>query len=176
MINKNLFEPYPVKALEDRYQIATTAIYNRLNYLKIKPNRTGKKSFLTLEQLKLMDELHDHLLNGKTLQEFPVKSPQFSSEDFSELSTVEQDLYLEPSGVNLVELVEAIASALSPAKLSEFEELEKAAVNNWLLPSEKIRLLIGVKPKGNEFVRGNWKFIKSGKFGSQSAWRVIKIK
>src|SRR5512147_2406753 len=102
MTAKNLFEPYPVKALEDRYQIATTAVYNRLNYLKIKPNRVGKKSFLTLDQLKIMDELHDHLLNGKTLQEFSLNTPQLSSEEFSELSTVDQGLYLEPSGVNLV--------------------------------------------------------------------------
>ncbi|PAX56144.1 hypothetical protein CK510_10570 [Brunnivagina elsteri CCALA 953] len=56
--------------------------------------------------------------------------------------------------------------------------LERAQSANWLLTSEEIEQLIGVKPKceaGKEiFQRGCWIFTKVGKMGLQTAWKVSK--
>ncbi|NET45977.1 MAG: hypothetical protein F6K15_30620 [Okeania sp. SIO2B3] len=59
------------------------------------------------------------------------------------------------------------------------DELEKAAIGGWLLSTSEVKHLIGVKPycqKGsNIYTRGSWQFIKSGKIGGASAWRVLKL-
>ena len=58
------------------------------------------------------------------------------------------------------------------------DALERAAAAQWLLTTEEIEHLIGVKPKchGQEktYQRGIWKFIKVGKLGAQTAWQVTK--
>lgn len=87
--------------------------------------------------------------------------------------------------------MEAIAAALD--RLSEtlrarpqppvnplwyMEVLEQACASGWILASEEIHQLIGVKPTcpkdHDSFQRGNWVFIKTGKLGGQTAWRVSK--
>jgi hypothetical protein len=56
--------------------------------------------------------------------------------------------------------------------------LERAHVGHWILTSSEIQQLIGVKPScsHNEdtFQRGCWLFVKAGKLGAQTAWRVEK--
>lgn len=58
------------------------------------------------------------------------------------------------------------------------DALERAATANWLLTTEEIEQLIGVKPKchGKQttYQRGTWTFVKAGKLGAQTAWRVVK--
>ncbi|NET54572.1 MAG: hypothetical protein F6K09_40100 [Merismopedia sp. SIO2A8] len=56
--------------------------------------------------------------------------------------------------------------------------LERACDRHWVLTTDEIEQLIGVKPKchGTEttYQRGGWVFAKTGKLGSQTAWRVGK--
>lgn len=56
--------------------------------------------------------------------------------------------------------------------------LERAAKARWLITTEEIEQLIGVKPKchGHDktYQRGTWTFIKVGKLGAQTAWKVTK--
>ena len=58
------------------------------------------------------------------------------------------------------------------------EVLERAQSSNWLLTSEEIKQLIGVKPKceagKDSFQSGCWIFTKAGKMGLQTAWRISK--
>jgi hypothetical protein len=97
---------------------------------------------------------------------------------------------VEPGGGN-PPAMEAIAAALD--RLSEtlrarpqppvnplwyMEVLERACASSGILASEEIHQLIGVQPtcpKGHDsFRRGGWVFIKTGKLGGQTAWRVSK--
>ncbi len=97
---------------------------------------------------------------------------------------------VEPDGGNHQAMAE-IAAALD--RLSEtlraspsppvnplwyMEVLEQACASGWILASEEIHRLIGVKPtcpKGHDsFRRGGWVFSKTGKVGGQTAWRVEK--
>ncbi|NET11854.1 MAG: hypothetical protein F6K08_02860 [Okeania sp. SIO1H6] len=59
------------------------------------------------------------------------------------------------------------------------EELEKAAVGGWLLSTAEVKQLIGVKPyckkASNIYTRGSWQFIKVGKIGGATAWKVQKV-
>lgn len=56
--------------------------------------------------------------------------------------------------------------------------LAEVETQGWIISSEEVEQLIGVKPHcapgDNSFVRGCWKFVKAGKVGTHSSWRVIK--
>jgi hypothetical protein len=58
------------------------------------------------------------------------------------------------------------------------EKLERAYAANWILSTEELEQLIGVKPKCHpgqkSFQRGCWEFVKVGKLGAQVGWQVIK--
>ncbi len=56
--------------------------------------------------------------------------------------------------------------------------LEQAAAANWILTTDEIERLIGIKPQCHHgetsYHRGSWIFIKAGKIGTQTGWRVEK--
>ncbi|HHP7229945.1 MAG TPA: hypothetical protein ACFCUY_03685 [Xenococcaceae cyanobacterium] len=79
----------------------------------------------------------------------------------------------------LVQLETALASRLQLANpLWYMEVLEKAAAANWILTTEEVEQLIGIKPQCHHdetsYQRGSWLFIKAGKIGAQIGWRVEK--
>lgn len=53
--------------LQDRYDIGRTAVYSRIQSLQIEPDRKGNKAYISASQLKLLDELHDHLQRGDSM-------------------------------------------------------------------------------------------------------------
>jgi hypothetical protein len=56
--------------------------------------------------------------------------------------------------------------------------LEQADTQGWIISSEEVEQLIGIKPhcdSGHNFLmRGCWQFVKVGKIGTHSSWRVVK--
>ena len=80
---------------------------------------------------------------------------------------------------SLVKLEQTLASRLQPSNpLWYMDVLEKAEIANWVLTTDEVEHLIGIKPQchHNEtsFHRGSWVFTKAGKIGSQTGWRVKK--
>lgn len=65
-------QKFPTSKLQERYGTARSRIYSRLDALHIKPARQGKgnKTYITSDQLQLMDELHAHLKAGGKIDEF----------------------------------------------------------------------------------------------------------
>jgi hypothetical protein len=165
-------DPYPVSELTNRYNIGKQAVYNRLEALSIKPEKQSNRSYISSVQLLELDRLHKHIASGGTMADFEVSQTE------SNLTSV--DSLSMSSGLShtddLVTLVERIATALRPTTepLAHWEQLEKAVANNWLLTSADVKRVIGVKPKGDSFPRGSFTFIRSGRIGSQTAWRVVK--
>lgn len=88
--------------------------------------------------------------------------------------------HLQTVAAALTRLSEALAlTPPSPADpLWYMEILERACTGHWILTSIEIQKLIGVQPtcsKGGEsFQRGCWIFVKAGKVGTQTGWRVQK--
>lgn len=86
---------------------------------------------------------------------------------------------LETITESLVKLETTLASRLQPSNpLWYMDILEKAEAANWILSTEEVEQLIGVKPQCHHeetsYHRGNWVFIKVGKIGAQTGWRVQK--
>ena len=101
------------------------------------------------------------------------------------LSTVAD---IEPNQ-SLIPLLTKVASSLEKLKttlaqlqpqnpLWYMDVLEKAIAYNWVLSTDEVEKLIGVKPhcEHNEtaYHRGSWVFTKVGKVGAQTGWKVSK--
>ncbi len=81
----------------------------------------------------------------------------------------------------LIELESILAARLQPANpLWYMDVLEKALANNWILTTDEVEKLIGVKPhcehNQTEYHRGCWVFTKTGKIGAHIGWNVRKKK
>lgn len=82
---------------------------------------------------------------------------------------------------SLVKLETTLASRLQPPNpLWYMDVLEKAEAANWILTTDEVEHLIGVKPQCHHdetsYYRGSWVFIKAGKVGAQIGWKVQKQK
>ncbi len=78
---------------------------------------------------------------------------------------------------SLVKLETTLASRLQPVNpLWYMDVLAKAEAANWILSTDEVEQLIGVKPHCHHdqtsYHRGSWVFIKAGKIGAQAGWRV----
>ena len=59
--------------------------------------------------------------------------------------------------------------------LRKHQQLKEAAEEGWILTTSEIEEIIGTKPHGESYVRGNWLFVRSGKIGRESAWVVKRV-
>jgi hypothetical protein len=103
-------------------------------------------------------------------------TPSSQSETLSDRKIEE---YLVAIAQSLNKLEEILASRLQPANpLWYMDVLERAHDSHWVLSTEEIEKLIGVKPKcesgKNSYQRGCWLFVKAGKMGAQTGWHIIK--
>jgi hypothetical protein len=175
-----------VNQLSDRYDgLAKSAIYTRMEALKIKPERIGNRSYVNAQQLQLLDALHEFINSGGTTAEFlesrGLNKPQDGMEGLSSgLSTGQPDL---------VRLVTAIASEIvsrvqpqrpDPNPFAYYQMLEDAYRNGWLLSTSEIADLLDLSPAemrhyGDSFSEAGFVFTKAGyRAGGEVAWKVSK--
>ena len=183
-----------LEELQKRYSITRNPLYSRIKALGIKLGRRKGKSVATPEQIQQLDQIHEHLAAGGTLKTF-VPVGEIVVEDSTEQNTAKDSI----SGNNLevsdlataqdstvqtvqdsTELLLAVIKAMGKQRspLDAHRDLKEASEEGWLLTTAEIKEIIGVKPVikpgTNFYQRGNWKFIKAGRIGSQIAWRVQK--
>lgn len=136
--------------------------------------------------MELLDKLHEYVTQGGTMAEF---KSQLDAVD-SLLDTVDSkvdglDDIVKSNNSNDLELLgqvvsagieKALTSGKSKSPLWYMKELKEATEEGWLLTTSQVQELIGVKPKTkkgeNTYTRGSFSFVKSGKIGTQTAWKV----
>lgn len=64
---------FPVGQLEERYNIKTAALYERLKFLGIKSHKHEGKAYLDQEQLEQMNQLHEHIQETGKMEGFGGK-------------------------------------------------------------------------------------------------------
>ena len=166
-----------IKQLCDRYHLKSRqGLYDRLKALGIELKKDGNNSYANDEQLKALDELHEHLANGGRLKNF---TPILNTTVETVNSTLDNSLdtvnpILDNNTLTLA-LVDFLSNLTVKSPLDHHRDLEEAALKNWILSSGEIEKLLGVKPKGENFQRGFRLFQKSGRIGGQTAWKVSKI-
>ncbi len=193
-----------IKELCDRYGIKSRkSLYTRLNGLGIKLGKKNNKSYATEEQIALLDEQNEHIKKGGSIDNFePVKLAEVtvhntttyakryplgqdsSNTDISSIAeTTLQSTQLQITPELLDNVVAAISGAIAsnmtpPDPLWYLERLETARASEWELTTSQVKELIGVKPsckKGKKtFKRGSFIFVKTGRIGNETSWKVIK--
>jgi|GEM_PF-700516 len=184
----------PIAELPSRYKVSRQTIYDRMKFLNISTIKMEGKNYITNDDLSLMDSLNHHLSTGadKSLFELSAK-PAYKNKSKPKSAIVKQapqsvaDTVTEPIPTQLPipDLIEQLARAIplvgvafaskQSDPLSNYDALEKACSNSWIISTQKIQDLIGVKPHGSEYVWGSWKFIAKGKLGRGKGWIVEKV-
>ncbi|MGP1387862.1 MAG: hypothetical protein ACTS2F_30275 [Thainema sp.] len=183
---------FPVSELPARYDIARSQIYARLDALKqrdesLVPEKRGKKSYVDEKLIKLLDSMHVLISQqGETVSDAAdrVLSVEPQTRPMSPMSPVRQvyrtqdtSLVYQEQPSELAVLLSAIAGQQKqPDMLDRYRQLDEIAEKGWELPTHEISEILGLKTlSGTEFERHGFKFIRCGKVGSQSAWKVEKL-
>jgi hypothetical protein len=167
---------YKISELQARYGLnSKQSVYDRIKALNIETVHRGEISSDSLDKLDKLDKFM-RKNPGAKIWEFPRDIEYESSGQLDkstgqlDKSTGQLDNFNEA-----LQLVEAIARhfAANQDPLAKYKALEYAATHNILLPTSKIKELIGAKPRKNHFQRGAFIFNKTkNKIGQETAWKV----
>ena len=194
--NQELLDPELVKVMKQvASQIAAEGdldTANFLNNLATDLNRTWLKQHEFQPTLKkeiapdpwLEEDLpsqNSSVVTSKPAdaEKVVIEEPKLSASQ----SQVESDRQLAEHLITIAnslnKLEQTLASRLQPSNpLWYMEILEKAEAAEWILSTDEVEHLIGIRPQCHQeescFHRGSWTFIKAGKIGAQTGWRVQK--
>jgi len=160
---------YKISELQARYSLSSKqSVYDRMKALQIVPVSRGEISSQALDKLDKLDKFMKKNPGAK-IWEFP-RDVEYESSGQLDKSTGQLDNFNET-----LQLVEAIARhfATNQDPLAKYKALEYAANHIMLLPTSKVKELIGTKPSKSQFQRGTFVFTKTDiKIGRESAWRT----
>ena len=156
----------PVAGLTDRYNIKRTAIYDRLKALGIEPEKRGRSSHISKAQLDQLDELDKRLKAGEGM---PKPSAELVHRNFTDHPP--NLTALSPSTdsglLTIASMLQTLKGPTDP--MANYHALQSACDKGWLLPTGKVRELIGVKPHGAVFDRLGFRFTRSDR---RTEWKV----
>lgn len=170
----------PVSTLANRYGIHRSQVYTRLDALKqrdsnLVPVKRGKKAYITGYMLECLDGMAALVQNGSTTQE---AADQVLGKLSSPVVSRPADArHVEESGLAIVGRNEASAPEQSFKELLEvLRGLQEVADNNWWLSTSQLAQVMGLRslPPG-EFERYGFRFVKVGRNGTETAWKIEKI-
>ncbi len=136
-------------------------------------------SYISGEELEELDRLDSHIKTGGKLEEFkPIMKSEGAISHQPSVNSLSSDAVDRPDNfTEALQLVEAIARHFQQQRdpLENYKALIFAAEQSLILPSSKVLELAGIKPHGQQFERGSFRFTRAGKIGGQSGWKVEKI-
>jgi hypothetical protein len=125
--------------LATRWGVTPNTVSRRLGFLGIKPIRQGNFRFLTPEQLKLAEQLHQHILSGRPQESFPRQEQAEGGQVVRHVPQVPQVAGHVPA-----EAMAALAAALQPADpLRRARGLAEAADRGLVLTNDDMAALLG---------------------------------
>ena len=71
---------------------------------------------------------------------------------------------------------EVVDKVIPTNPINHWEKLDLAVERDYILSSHEVKTLVGTKPFGKEWVRGAFKFVRSGKIGNQAGWKVSRLR
>jgi hypothetical protein len=172
-----------VASLSDRYGISRSVLYHRINSLQIQPEKLGKRSFVSAEQLALLDGLHDHIKHGGASAEF-LEAKGLSAIQFGKQSDEQLGGQMTLAGAGQLLSLLADQSVEQSDKQStihwteRLRFLEEACQNKWLLSTSQLAELLGISSHTltsfQNCDRYGFSFTRSGLNGVEIAWRITK--
>jgi hypothetical protein len=127
-----------------------STFHNRMVKLGIKPERRGRQSFLSQQQIQLLDRLDEHLRTGGTFGNFVIEEgatmPMPKNTSSMELVASNGHSIVSTGSIGDVEIVaalQAVANAnydiLTPQK-----RLKEAAEDGFVLTTEQVSRIVGL--------------------------------
>jgi hypothetical protein len=159
-------------ALLDEYDAHLKAGGNKNNFIpssKVSVLESQKDNTDDIKQLS--EDINNNSVNVQSLTTPVVEQLSlFSTEQLSNFIESQTN----KNNLNTKVLEHQLNEMKVRSHIQNLLDLKVAAENEFLLTTNQVKDLIGVKPHGQEFVRGNFTFIRSGKIGISTAWKVIK--
>lgn len=161
-----------------------STFHNRMVKLGIKPERRGRQSFLTQQQIKLLDRLDEHLRSGGTFGNFIVEEgatiPMAKTSSSVDLVPSSSHSTASTGSIGNMEIVAALQSIASANYdiLTPQKRLKEAAEESFALTTEQVSKIIGL----SHSTISSWKtgtrklgflFHKEHE-GSSVVWRVSR--
>ena len=183
-MNPGEIDRYPVNQLPDRYGVARSAVYKRMEQLGIAPKKVGQRSYITAAQLQLMDELHVFINQGGSAAEFIEARGLRQGNNGNGQAGSGSDLTVNPNDFG--GMIGALAELMGrmgfgqPDPMKYFETLENAAKNGWLPSTSELAELIDLSPReiesyGDRFSEAGFTFSRAGyRKNGEIAWKVAK--
>lgn len=185
-MNSGEIDRYPVNQLQDRYSLARSAVYKRMEQLGITPKKVGQRSYIGAQELRLMDELHVFINQGGSAAEFIEARGlrQQSGNNGNGQTGSGSDLTIAPNDFG--GMIGALAELMGrmgfgqPDPTKYFETLENAAQNGWLFSTSELAGLLDLSLReiegyGDRFAEAGFVFSRSGyRKNGEIAWRVTK--
>lgn len=127
-----------------------STFHNRMVKLGIKPERRGRQSFLSQQQIQLLDRLDEHLRTGGIFGNFTIEEgatvPMPKNSSSMELVASSGHSIVSTGSIGDIEIVaalQAVASAnydiLTPQK-----RLKEAAEDGFVLTTEQVSRIVGL--------------------------------
>lgn len=175
----------PVAQLTDRYGVHRSQVYTRLDALKqrnpeLVPYKRGRKAYINSYMLQCLDGMAALLQQGHTTEEAadqvlgtlrqtpnsradsPVDTRQVAT---STLAIAQPDSTSVPPNFDFNNLLEMLRG------------LQELADQNWWLSTSQLAQVMDMKslPSGDSFERYGFRFTRTGKNGTETAWKVEKL-
>ena len=174
------------RQVAERYGIEYNSLHNRMNKLGIKPTKEGRESFLSGDDIALLDRLHNHLsVSGNTFANFIIEegaviplARETSSERKMELVKSSNVSSGNIVSSELVEILNVFArqqyDVLTPQK-----KLLEAATHKFLLTTDQVATILGYSrntisswESGTNKIGFSFTKIKEG---SSTLWQISKV-
>ena len=161
-----------------------STFHNRMVKLGIKPERRGRQSFLSQQQIQLLDRLDEHLRTGGTFGNFIIEEgatvPMPKNTSSMELVGSNSHSIVSTGSIGDMEIVaalQAVANAnydvLTPQK-----RLKEAAEDGFVLTTEQVSRIVGL----SHSTVSSWKtgtrklgfYFHKDHEGASVVWRVTR--
>ena len=174
------------RQVAERYGIEYNSLHNRMNKLGIKPTKEGRESFLSGEDISLLDRLHNHLsVSGNTVANFVIEegaiiplARESSNEKKMELAKSSNVSNGNIVSSELVEILNVFARQQYDV-LTPQQKLLEAATHKFLLTTDQVATILGYSRNTiSSWESGTCKigfsFTKI-KEGSSTLWQISKV-
>jgi hypothetical protein len=176
----------PVAQAQAGSGLSRSSFYKRLQHCCITPLKVGVSSFLTQDDLDRLADCERWVQAGNKPEDFMPslgeQAPASAGAAAGRLAPSHaQALAVALGHHQQLPLLEEPADQESPEDLvaAEVEHLDrllsfltKAARLSWQLPTSRVELLVGARPRGASLERYGFRFVQVGRHGQESAWRV----
>jgi len=183
-MSETTLDRVPVAQAQASSGLSRSSFYKRLQHAGVVPLKVGVASFLTQADLERLADCERWVQAGQKPEDFLASigaAAQPSAGAAGGRLAPAQAQALAAAVAQQLPLVADELDADTPEDLvaAEVEHLDrllsfltKAARLSWCLPTSRVELLVGAKPRGASLERYGFRFTVVGQQGRELAWRV----